>query len=388
MGFEEFLPEEKEESIEETLEKPVEKIGQEQLYDVVTGRQPDWHSIIYDLINSEQLDPWDIDIVLLTRRYFEKIIELEEKAASEGSAGPDFYISSKVLLAAALLLRIKSEFLLNKHIKSIDDILFGKKEEKKYIMERININEDELPVLIPKTPLPRARKITLDELMSALSKAINTESRRIKKEVAIKRAKKLSEVDFPSFRKIDLKDRIKRFYARILTTMKKSSTGPELELNKTCYSYMVGKEREERLACFLPLLHLSNTKKLWLEQENKMDEIWIFLYEYFDNNRSLFFEEVSQEGDEVIDEISEINVDEPESENLDYKEDSLTKAKKNRERKKQLADEARKELENELKIEIQEGIGDSGIDPLLDDLDKIEKDSKIEAETGFSEEML
>ena len=378
MTFEEFLPKEKEEDelVETTEKKQSQKIGQEQFYDVVTGRQPDWHSIIYDLINSEQLDPWDIDIIVLTRRYFEKILELEEQ---------DFYISSKVLLAAALLLRIKSEFLLNRHIKSIDEVLFGKKEEKKYLMERIVIDEDELPILIPKTPLPRARRITLNELMNALSKAINTESRRIKKEVAIKRAKKLSEVDFPSFRKIDLKDRIKQFYARILTTVKKGSSGPDKEFNKTCYSYLVGKEREERLACFLPLLHLSNTKKLWLEQEKHMDEIWIFLYEYFDKNRNMFFEEVPIE---VEDEISDdlINDSGDESENLDYKEDGLAKAKKARERKKEMAEEARKELERELNIEISEGIGESIVDPLLDDLNRMERESKIDNETGFSEE--
>lgn len=384
MSFEDFLPKEKEENAglsdeSDKNSKNLEKIGQEQFYEVVTGMQPDWHSIIYDLINSEQLDPWDIDIVVLTKRYFEKILELDEQ---------DFYISSKVLLAAALLLRIKSEFLLNKHIKSIDDILFGKKDEKKYIIERIEINEDELPMLIPKTPLPRARRITLNELMAALTKAINTESRRIKKEVAFKRAKKLSEVDFPSFRKIDLKDRIKRFYARILTTVKKASTGPDRELNKTCYSYLVGKDREERLACFLPLLHLSNTKKLWLEQEKHMDEIWIFLYEYFDKNRNLFSEEVEQEAEEIASEIaSEISdLDGSENENLDFKEDNLTKAKKVRERKKELAEEARKELENELKIEIQEGIGDTIKDELLDDLNKIERDSKIDEETGFSDD--
>lgn len=383
MGFEEFLPKESEENEDKVSlsseDNKNSKIGQEQFYEVVTGRQPDWHSIIYDLINSEQLDPWDIDIVVLTKRYFEKIMELDEQ---------DFYISSKVLLAAALLLRIKSEFLLNKHIKSIDEILFGKKEEKKYIMDRIEINEDELPVLIPRTPMPRSRRITLNELMSALSKAINTESRRIKKEVAVKRAKKLSEVDFPSFRKIDLKDRIKRFYARILTTVKKTSTGSGKELNKTCYSYLVGKDREERLACFLPLLHLSNTKKLWLEQEKHMDEIWIFLYEYFDKNRGSFFEEVPQELDELASEIaSDITESESEGENLDYKEDPLTKAKKARDRKKEIAEEARKELENELKIEIREGITDMIKDELLDDLEKIEKDSKLEEETGFSENL-
>ena len=109
----------------EEVEKK-EKVNQEQLYDLLTGKEISWQAIVYDLINSEQLDPWDIDLIVLTKRFFEKILELEEQ---------DFYISSKVLLAASLLLRIKSELLLNKHIKSIDDILFGKKDDKKYVLE-------------------------------------------------------------------------------------------------------------------------------------------------------------------------------------------------------------------------------------------------------------
>ncbi len=402
MGFEDFLPNEFEKEIKERelseIEKietrQSEKIGQEQFYEVITGKQPDWQTIIYDLINSEQLDPWDIDIIILTKKYFEKIMELEEQ---------DFYISSKVLLAAALLLRIKSEFLLNKHIKSIDEVLFGRKDDKKYVIEKIQINEDELPLLIPKTPLPRARRITLMELMNALNKAISTESRRIRKEVELKRARKLSEIDFPTFMKIDLKDRIKQFYAKILTNIKKSSTSSEIEFNKAAYSGLVGIERDEKLACFLPLLHLSNTKKLWLEQGNHLDEIWIFLYEYFDKNRDRFYEEVEAnekhlqnnnketnafhlEMEEIAEEInSEIN-DEEKSENLDYKEDGLTKAKKMRERKNELAEEARKELERELNIEIREEVVNVYKDQLLEDLDKIEKEKKIDESTGFDSE--
>jgi len=381
MGFEEFIPNREgyETEVEEPLveiekieEKSSEKIGQEQFYDVITGKQADWQTIIYELIGSEQLDPWDIDILVLTKKFFEKVLELEEH---------DYYISSKILLAASLLLRIKSEFLLNKHIKSIDDVLFGKKEDKKYIYEKIIIDENDLPILIPKTPLPRSRKITLNELMSALSKAINTESRRIKKEVAIKRAKKLSEVDFPSFRKIDLKDRIKQFYAKILTTIKKTAKTPEKEINKACYSYLSGTDRDERLACFLPLLHLSNTKKLFLEQEKHLAEIEIFLYEYFDKNRDKFIEIIENEKEELTDDLVS---DTDETENVNNTEDPLAKAKKARDRKKQIEEEARRELEKELHIEITDGISEMIKDELLDDLKKIENDSKIDNETGFS----
>ncbi len=331
-------------------EANTEKIGQNQFYDIITGKQSNWKTIIYELIQSEQLNPWDINLVTLTNRYFEKITELEEA---------DFYISSKVLLAAALLLRIKSDFLLNKYIKSIDEILFGKKQEGKYIMEKIEINEDELPLLIPKTPLPRQRKVTLNELITALNTAINTESRRIKREVSIKRAKKLAEVDFPSFRRIDLKDRIRQFYAKILTALRKKETKPEKNLNKIGYSKLAGKEREERLACFLPLLHLSNAKKLWIEQESHLNEIWIYLYEYFNKNKENFLEELEQDIEEMKEELKQGEAIEEVS--------GLEKARLRKQEKKKLQEEVRKELEEETGI--------------------INKQEKIEKLTGFKEEL-
>ena len=347
MDFEDFLPKnfESNEVIEGS--EASEKIGHEQVYDVITSRKPDWQQIIYDLISSDQLDPWDIDLVILTRRYFEKIAKLEEQ---------DFYISSKVLLAAALLLRIKSEFLLNKHIKSIDDVLFGRKDESKYVMERIQINEDDLPLLVPKTPMARLRKVTLDELMSALNKAINTETRRIKREVAIRRAKKLSEVDFPTFTRIDLKDRIRQFYARILTSLRKTRE-IEKESNKVGFAYLAGTEREQKVSSFLPLLHLSNSKKLWLEQENHLEEIWIYLYDYFDKNRDQFFKdsimEDSSEDFEVPSEMIEdeigrnMNLAEKESiENLDEEIIAVEKISEEEE-KEEIRKEIIKEIEDE-----------------------------------------
>ncbi|VVB78897.1 Segregation and condensation protein A [uncultured archaeon] len=371
MDFEEFLPEKsEEESQDELFEDKAEvedKISPNQFYDVITSRKPDWQSIIYELIATNKLDPWDIDIVILTKRYFEKIIELEEA---------EFYVSSKVLLAAALLLRIKSEFLLNRHMKSIDDILFGKKDDKKYIAERIIIDESDLPVLIPKTPLPRLKRVTLDELMTALNHAIETESRRIRREVAIKRAKKLSEVDFPSFRRIDLKDRIKQFYAKILTSIKKGSTGKERDLNKIAYTHLAGEDREERLACFLPLLHLSNNKKLWLEQECHLEEIYIYLYEYFDKNRDKFLEELEEDIEDMKQELSEEI-----GENLD--DESINQPIKDQ------VTLGIEEIENSFKnsetvpsqevLEVEQ--------KLKEELDHVSKEEEIDKVTGFSEEL-
>ena len=368
MNFDEELREKGEEEVIEDIKDKAEKIGQNQLYDIITSRKPDWQAIIYDLIHTEQLDPWDIDIILLTEKYFERILELEKEITdSDELEITDFYASSKVLLAAALLLRIKSEFLLNRHIKSIDEILFGKKEDKKYLLNRIEIEEENLPLLIPKTPLPRARRVTLAELMSALNNAINTESRRIKREVSIKRAQKLSEVDFPKFSRIDLKDRIKHFYAKILVSLKKKAVNPEKHMNKIRYSDLIGKEREEKLASFLPLLHLGNTQKLWLEQEKHLDEIWIYLYNYFNKNKDKFVEDLEEDIESMKEELAEEF-----SEEL-IEEENKESEIKGREISAQ-SEEGAKEIDK-LFLEISEGI------------DNLNKEEKIEEVTGFEDEL-
>lgn len=257
-------------NIEPVKEKP-ENPTQAQVFNIVTGKDPSWQGIIYELIASEQLDPWNIDIAVLCRSYFEKIKILEEN---------NFHISSKMLLAAALLLRIKSEILLHKYIREIDNVLFPHEEEIRKIIERIEIDENEVPVLSPKTPMPRFKKVTLQELIDALDVAIKTESRRIDKEIQKKQAERLSHVDIPKFRRINIKERIRKFYARLLTSFK----NPKLLEDGTIklpYTHFTGNNKEEKIACFLPMLYLSNHGKIWLEQEGHYKEIYLYLYEQF-----------------------------------------------------------------------------------------------------------
>ena len=149
-----------------------DRIDQNQFFDLITSEELSWQSIIYDLIKTEQLDPWDIDLAVLAEKYVQTIQQLEDA---------DFFISSKVLLACSLLLRLKSEILINSYIQDLNNALYGRKDEKRYELERIEINKDELPTLTPRTPMARHRKVTLKELMSALDHAITTENRRIKK---------------------------------------------------------------------------------------------------------------------------------------------------------------------------------------------------------------
>jgi len=247
------------EQFEKKAEK-VEKISQDQLYNFLVSRELSWQEMIYDLINTEQLDPWDIDISLLSQRYIEKIRQLEEAS---------FFISSKVLLAAAILLRIKSEILLEEYIRSIDEILFGKPAEKEKKEENIELDLENSE-LLPRTPLPRFKKVTLHELISALDRAMITEQRRIKKEISMKGIKERFDVLMPR-RTNNIREKIKEVYDKILGFFGKINS------EKMTYSQLVGNSREEKLASFLPILHLDNQSKINLEQLKHFEEIYISL---------------------------------------------------------------------------------------------------------------
>ncbi|MEK6875421.1 MAG: segregation/condensation protein A [Nanoarchaeota archaeon] len=253
--------------------KPKNNVKQEQIHDLLFSRELGWQEIIYDLINTEQLDPWDINIIVLSDRYLKKIQELEEA---------DFFVSSKVLLAAALLLRLKSEILLNKYIRSIDEILFGKKApDPKRILERIELDE-EIPELIPRSPIPRMRKVTIKELMDSLNQAISTENRRIKKEIINQNALRETAISMPKG-KFSIKNKIKEIYLRLTTHL------DEKKKQKVSYTDLIGTDREEKIISFLPLLQLESQKKIWLDQEAHFHEIYIWLKDvYFQNNPDPF----------------------------------------------------------------------------------------------------
>lgn len=239
-------------------QKEQQRVGQDELYDLLTSREVSWQAIIYDLIQSEQLDPWDIDLTVLTRSYIEKIKELEEAS---------LFVSSKILLAAAILLRIKSELLLKRYIKSLDEILFGKPEEKE--KERIDIQLEDVD-LLPRTPLPRLRKVTLQELMTALNKAMATEHRRIKKEFVLRQVAREVAFGIPRIR-INIRQKIREIYEKILRFFKARKE------EKLTFTQLAGNKRKERIATFIPLLHLDNQEKVVLGQAHQFEEIFISL---------------------------------------------------------------------------------------------------------------
>ena len=247
--------------MEEGKEDVKDHINQTQFYDLITSDELSWQDIIYDLIKTEQLDPWNINLGVLADRYVEVISGMEEE---------NFFVSSKVLLACSLLLRLKTDILSNKFIQELDEALYGKQDVKKYELERIELGDDEIPILVPRTPMPRFKKVTLKELIGALNQAIETENRRIKRDIKGRQAEKSALTVMPDRNRVPLKSRISIIFQKI----KGHFTRKEIKHMK--FSELAG-TREEKLAAFLPILHLNNNDKIYLRQDKHYEEIFMHL---------------------------------------------------------------------------------------------------------------
>jgi len=229
---------------------------EEQIFDIVFNQdEVTWQSILMDLVKSEQMDPWDIDVSILAKKYIDRIKKLKEKA--------DLRISGKVVLAAAILLKIKSTRLLKEDIAQFDNLLSGEDVESLYdenlqggdnLIDRSKYKELRL---VPKTPQPRKRKVSIYDLLEALEKALDIEKkRRLRIPPAVK-------MEIPE-KKIDLSELMGKLYLKVLGWFKKD------EQKDIFFSELVpDKSRLGKIYTFIPLLHLTNQRKIDLDQERE-----------------------------------------------------------------------------------------------------------------------
>ncbi len=234
---------------------------EEQIYKMlIEESEITWQTIIYDLIKKEQIDPWNINISLLASKYKEKLAELQQH---------NFFISGKVLLASALLLRIKSHKFLTEHIPNFDNFLYPPEEPE--LSELLNgeenpnfYKEQKIPELMIKTPAERKRKITIKELMKALEQALDIDYRREvkKRDYAVFRSAELPK------NVIDISEVIKNIYNKIISFFKRNE---EVTFTKLVSS----EKKEDKLYTFLPLIFLESEGKILLEQEIPFGEIKI-----------------------------------------------------------------------------------------------------------------
>jgi segregation and condensation protein A len=214
-----------------------------------------WQTILFDLIKTEKMNPWDIDISILTHRYIEIVKKLQEI---------NFSLSGKVILAASLLLKIKSDKLLTENIAAFDNLMYDH-EELENPDDFIQEQQERLinPKLTIKTPQTRKRKVSVNDLVFALERALEVEKRR--KQRYIRDAEVPDHIKVPE-KKIDLGDKIITIYEKIKSFLKKE--------NKVTFTQLLpSQQKEDIIYTFIPLLHLDNEKKIHLYQEKPFEEI-------------------------------------------------------------------------------------------------------------------
>ncbi len=241
----------------------------EQLFDMLLNKDDiSWQQIIFTAIKSEQMNPWDIDIKLLSQKFLEKLRQFKEM---------DFKISGKVILAAAIMLRLKSNKLIGEDMNYLDQLIASgnQNEEEAFYDELSQMEGDRVNVsiegrnyeLIPRTPQPRKRKVSVYDLVEALEKALEVKNRRkwwgedeIHMEIPV--------------RKVDIDHLIHKTFGEV---MEHFMTQKEVKL---MFSKLLKEgTKEEKVYTFIPLLHLSNEGKVNLYQEAHLGEIHISLGE-------------------------------------------------------------------------------------------------------------
>jgi segregation and condensation protein A len=248
----------------------VEKKGYDQILEIVLDKtQITWQSIIYDLISSEQMDPWDIDISLLTKKYIEMIKLLKEH---------DFRVSGKVILAAAMLLKIKSNKWIKEDIANLDALFASAEQEEQDLLAGIEDEYEPREIfdahLIPRTPQPRKRKVSVYDLVAALEKALEVKHRRILREMPI------LDVKAPQ-KKREISEIIKDIYQKIMHFFSFS------EGRLTFTNLAESSSKVDKVYTFIPLLHLTNQRKIDLEQYQPFGEIEIILRSNVEVNKEL-----------------------------------------------------------------------------------------------------
>ncbi len=225
-----------------------------------------WKSLIQRLIREEGMDPWDIDVSLIAKKYVKILKKLKDM---------DFRLSGKVVLAAAILLKMKSSRLVGEDLTELDRLIASAEPYEDdfaaafYDQLEMELDEQapvqpEIPDLVPKTPQPRTRKVSVYDLMEALEQALVVKKRRIVRNIPEKK------MEIPKKEK-DITEVIKVIYNKIVGFFDKNDK--ELFFTELIES----DTKEDKVFTFIPLLHLDRDCKVSLDQKQHFGPIQISL---------------------------------------------------------------------------------------------------------------
>lgn len=200
-----------------------------------------WEYVLLDIVKSEELDPWDIDITKLTENYLSRIKKMKEL---------DLRIPARLILAAAILLRMKSdELVMTEEAEAAFEETFGEETT-----EPPGASE-EIPLLDLRLRRKPLRKITLEDLILTLQKSLEPKEKRDRITSFV--------LELPE---VDITQQIEELYKKILSAQTEKILFTELLSEKT---------RESAIDTFIPLLHLATENRIVLEQKEFFKELYV-----------------------------------------------------------------------------------------------------------------
>lgn len=254
---------------------------EERIYDIATDKDSlDWKNFLYQLIHDENLNPWDIDLGILTKKYLEAV---------KSMSNVDFDITGKFLTIAVFLLKTKAEYLVERDLRGIDDQIaqvqidendpmYGDWETLEELdshledLERKRRRENyEIKV---RNPIARKRKVNIFDLINLLEKTFKQSNKR--KSSFLQRNEGNFEDDLgydgPMYEEnpMDLGTIIENLHDLILMELDKADS----HIHFSKFTGDAGSTLEV-LEKFMPLLYLHNQDKVYLKQKNHFDDIEI-----------------------------------------------------------------------------------------------------------------
>ena len=213
--------------------------------------EPSWEDVIIKIVAEEQMNPWSVDIIKLSNVFLDYLEKMESL---------DLRIPARFILIASILLRMKSDVLIEKE----ERILIP--ESEKEMDETLRVLATLPPLQPPLKRIP-LRNVSLEELISALKKAYEVQERRVERKLKIKRA---VEVAVPAAEAEDISERINKLLAQINEALS--------EVESIEFSRIVKRwGRKEIVEALVPLLHLTQDGKVDMHQEELFKEILVKL---------------------------------------------------------------------------------------------------------------
>lgn len=209
--------------------------------------KPAWKTLLLELIVNKSIDPWNVDLVEISAAFLKRVREMESL---------DLLVPANIILAAAILLRYKSDCLRFEDPSSVDITVD---------IDRSIFSSEDIPQLSLTSRIPPKRQMTLEELMGEMERIIKYDNT----ERIVKHKYELEVVNF-ELNRIDMEKKMEE----VLNMLKRDIDEEKWVLFSTITK---GKKKNEIIFYLLSLLHLTQKNIVAIKQDKLWDDIFIQL---------------------------------------------------------------------------------------------------------------